>query len=287
MTKKNQSFHCSHKRGKMPFLMKNGYSIYNCEECKHRFVEIQDTKSHVKAVYSDEYFFEGKQGYPNYLAEKDRLIKYGLDYAKIVSKYMEPGKLLSVGCAAGFTLKGFKQSGWESYGLEPNESMANYGRKVLNLNITTCDLESFQTDLKFDLIDMIQVIGHLHNLQSSLWNIKNLLKKDGFVLVESWDMKSIFAKIMGKHWHEYSPPSVINWFSDETITKLFANFNLKLVAQGRPPKRISVNHGLSLFKETTPEFIFKKPIIQFFKRTIGKTTVPYPPMDLKWYLFQK
>ena len=276
------------KKEKTIHLVKNGYTIFECKNSGRRFLEIRDANNHVKEVYSDDYFFEGKQGYPNYLDEKDLLIQYGITYAEIVSNYINPGKVLSVGCAAGFILKGFQQCGWDCYGLEPNETMATYGRDILNLNIVTGDLESFQsTEKKFDLVNMIQVIGHLYDVDKALLKVNDLLKEGGTVIVESWDMNSTFAKIMGKHWHEYSPPSVVNWFSDNTLTQLFKYYGFSLVAKGRPSKRISVKHGLSLFEESTPDFLLKKKLIKFAKATIGKFTITYPPLDLKWYLFKK
>jgi len=33
-------------------------------------------------------------------------------------------KVLDIGCAAGFILKGFEDSGWICRGIEPNETMA-------------------------------------------------------------------------------------------------------------------------------------------------------------------
>jgi 2-polyprenyl-3-methyl-5-hydroxy-6-metoxy-1,4-benzoquinol methylase len=275
------------KEEKTVYLVKNGYTIFECKKSGRRFLEINDTANHIKEVYSDNYFFEGKQGYPNYLDGKDLLIRYGINYAKIVSEYIKSGKVLEVGCAAGFILKGFEQSGWDCYGIEPNETMATYGRDNLNLNIINGDLETFQSIEKFDLISMIQVIGHLYDVDKALLKVSDLLKEGGAVIVESWDMNSTFAKIMGKYWHEYSPPSVVNWFSDDTLTQLFKHSGFNLVAKGRPSKKISIKHGLSLFEESTPDFIFKKKLIRFARAAIGKFTINYPPLDLKWYLFKK
>jgi len=272
---------------KETYLEKNGFLIKECKTCGHRFTEIPEANNHIQNVYSDEYFLAGKQGYPNYLEEKDILIKTGMRYAKIISKYNSPGKVLDVGCAAGFTLKGFEQSGWECYGLEPNNTMASFGRNEMNLNIMTGNLESFHSSQRFDLINMIQVIGHFMDLDEVFKKLSLLLLQNGLVLVESWNMESAYAKIMGKHWHEYSPQSVVNWFSDKTLIQLFNQYNFRLVAKGYPSKRISINHGLSLFDEITPGFFFKNAFIKFAKNTIGKYNIIYPPLDVKWYLFQK
>src|SRR5690242_8051506 len=105
---------------------KNGYSIIACKNCAYRFTKVDDGKTHINKVYSDGYFFEGKTGYPNYLKGKDLLYKYGRSYAAIVSKFLKPGKILDAGCAAGFILKGFIESGWKGTGIEPNNTMASY-----------------------------------------------------------------------------------------------------------------------------------------------------------------
>jgi hypothetical protein len=167
--------------------------------------------------------------------------------------------------------------------------MATYGRKELGLDITTGSLESysFSENEKFNLVNLIQVIGHFTNTDKAMQQITSLLDKGGLVLVESWDMNSGYAKMMGKHWHEYSPPSVINWFSDKTLDQLFAYYGFKRIAQGRPLKKISIRHGVSLFDESTPVFSGKKPLVKFFKNTLGRVNIIYPPFDVKWYAYQK
>ena len=81
--------------------------------------------------YSDDYFFKGGAGYSDYTLEKDMLIKRGEYYADKISKYLVAGKVLDVGAAAGFLLKGFENKGWEGTGIEPNHSMVEYGNSVM------------------------------------------------------------------------------------------------------------------------------------------------------------
>ncbi|MGN6340298.1 MAG: class I SAM-dependent methyltransferase [Ginsengibacter sp.] len=266
---------------------KNGYSIIACKNCAYRFTKVDDGKTHINKVYSDGYFFEGKTGYPNYLKGKDLLYKYGRSYAAIVSKFLKPGKILDAGCAAGFILKGFIESGWKGTGIEPNNTMASYGREELNLNIQTGSLETFESGERFDLITMIQVIGHFYEIDKVMQKLKTNLANNGMVLVESWDMGSRYARLMGKNWHEYSPPSVIRWFSDETLCRLFEKNGFTLVAKGFPPKKINVSHALSLLKEKSFYFPLKKELFSFLNWMFGKLNLNYPLRDLKWYLFQQ
>jgi SAM-dependent methyltransferase len=183
-------------------------------------------------------------------------------------------------------MKGFEDASWKVNGIEPNNTMAAYGRENLNLDIQTGSFENFTTTNKFDLITMIQVIGHFYDIDKALLQIKSLLKKDGLVLVESWNKDSLVAKMMGKNWHEYSPPSVVNWFSDETLADLFSSYGFRLVAKGHPPKKISIKHAISLLQEKSPDFFLIRKFYAGLERLFGKLNINYPPLDVKWYLFK-
>lgn len=275
------------KEEKKSLFTKKGYLIKECKTCGHRFTDIKDIGNHLEDTYSDDYFFEGKEGYPNYLEEKELLYKSGVKYTKVISKYMQPGKVLDVGCAAGFILKAFEKAGWKCYGIEPNNTMASYGRKELNLDIRTGGMETFNPDEKFDLINLIQVIGSLYDLDKAMQNIAQLSRQGGLVLVESWDMKCLAARFFGSNWHEYCPPSVVHWYSDKTLNQLFAYYGFEIIAKGRPSKKINLKHGLAVIAENSSKSGLKKQIFNYLSRTLGNTAVPYPPVDVKWYLFKK
>ncbi|CAN5804645.1 hypothetical protein BH11BAC4_BH11BAC4_04290 [soil metagenome] len=281
----NSFLECNEERDSL--FSKKGYLIKECKTCGHRFTEIKDINSHLAEAYSDDYFFEGKDGYPNYLEEKDMLYRSGKKYAKIISKYMKPGRVLDVGCAAGFILKAFDDAGWESYGVEPNDTMASYGRKELQLDIRTGGMETFNSDQKFDLINLIEVIGSLYDLDAAMQNVAKLSKEGGLVMVESWDMKCLAARFFGSSWHEYCPPSVVHWYSDKTLEQLFEYYGFKIVTTGRPSKKIKFKHGLAIIAENSSNSPLKKKFFNFLSRTFGNTAVPYPPVDVKWYLFKK
>lgn len=281
----NSIMSCKEKR--QTLFQKRGYPILECEQCGHRFIKIADQEGHVSTVYSDDYFFKGKDGYPNYLNKEHLLYKQGLRYARLISEFTKPGKVLDIGSAAGFILKGFSDSGWICQGIEPNETMAAYGRKYLNLDIKTGSIETLETGESFDLINMIQVIGHVYNLDKTLQNVTALLKPNGLVLVESWDMKSATARMMGKNWHEYCPPSVVHWFSDKTLSILFKYYGFELIAKGHPIKKINADHAFSFLEGRNVKLIFKKRLVDAINRFVGKLTLTYPLRDVKWYVFRK
>lgn len=257
-----------------------GYSIRDCCNCSHRFAEIVVDESHVDKVYDDSYFNGGNAGYANYLLDAEILRKRGRMYAEKLQKFMNPGRVLDVGAAAGFILQGFVDMGWNGVGLEPNASMAQAGYETLGLDIRKGSLESFQTTEKFDLISMIQVIAHFYEPRTAFDRASELLKDNGYLLIETWNQGSFSARIFGKNWHEYSPPSVLHWFSKDRLTAFLDGFGFKQVAHGRLLKKISGMHAKSLLKYRLGDSYILKMIPD-------KIVFPYPSEDLFWALYKK
>ena len=124
------------------------YDILACQDCSHQFADLPGGAAHVDAVYSDSYFSGGGAGYPDYLNEAEIIRAHGRRYAEMLRDHATPGRLLDVGAAAGFVLQGFQDCGWSGVGLEPNHSMARYGRENLGLDIRQGTLHPFQRNRK-------------------------------------------------------------------------------------------------------------------------------------------
>lgn len=258
-----------------------GFTLLDCSKCRHRFAEISADENHVAKIYDDSYFNGGGAGYSDYLMEAEMLRRRGQMYAQKVKKFSsKQGKVLDVGAAAGFILQGFIDEGWKGSGLEPNAEIAQTGRERFGLNIAQGSLESFQTDDKFDLISMIQVAAHFYEPRTAFENVSRLLNDDGFLLIETWNRESISARIFGKNWHEYSPPSVLQWFSLKGLSEFLSQFGFEKIAHGRPSKKISGAHAKSLLKYRLGDNFLLKLIPE-------KLNFPYPSEDLFWALYQK
>lgn len=265
----------------------NGYYIRACETCSHQSAELINVTNHVASVYSDAYFFGGGAGYTDYLTESDLLIEHGRRYAKLLSRYTKPGLMLDIGAAAGFLLKGFVDEGWKGIGIEPNARMAEHARLQLGIDVDVGSLETFETDKRFDLITMIQVIGHFVDIQKAFEIASRHVSESGFVLIESWDRESWTARLFGKRWHEYSPPSVVHWFSKEGLKQLGSRYGLKTIAIGRPTKWLNGAHARSLLKHKLSSSGFGRSLSFLTHLIPSRLPIPYPSEDLFWILFKK
>ena len=268
-------------------FQKYGYWILECIICHHRFAEIAISEGHVELVYDDQYFQGGRDGYPDYLNESGLLTAQGRRYGALLKRYMPPGKMLDVGSAAGFILKGFRESGWIGKGIEPNPKMADYARIHLELEVETGTLEEYSDETRYDLVSMIQVLPHFFDLQKALQVAAGITKPGGFWLIETWNRDSLTAKVLGQHWHEYSPPSVLHWFSQAGVRRLVGQFGFKEVGRGRPAKYIYPVHAKSLLKYKFNESVLGQLTCQIVDLVPDRFPIPYLAGDLFWAIYQK
>jgi SAM-dependent methyltransferase len=257
-----------------------GIAVRDCIACSHRFAAIEASEDHVVKVYDDSYFFGGEAGYSDYTAEADMLVERGRMYAEKIGKYTAPGRILDVGAACGYLLKGFTDRGWSGMGLEPNAAMARLGRERMGLDVIEGSLESCDIDRRFDLVSMLQVAGHLYDPVKAFKTAYKLLNVNGLLLIESWNRESLSARLLRKHWHEYSPPSVLQWFSLGGLTRFLEGLGFETVATGRPSKRIKGSHAKSILKYRMGD--------NFLLNLIPDSlSIPYPSEDLFWALYRK
>jgi SAM-dependent methyltransferase len=253
--------------------------------CGHRRAELAPDRAHADSVYGDDYFEGGGAGYPRYLGEARILRATGRYYTRLAACHMSPGSVLDVGAAAGFILESFTRAGWRGTGIEPNRAMAAYARETLGLDVRRGTLEDFETTDRYDLVTMIQVLPHLWHLDRALSNAAALTRPGGWWLIETWARDSWTARLMGRRWHEYSPPSVLHWFTRDGVARLAARYGFHQVAIGHRIKRLRRDHALSLLAYETQDTRASRLV-----GAVGRllpAEFPYPSEDLFWVLLRK
>jgi SAM-dependent methyltransferase len=266
---------------------RHGFWIRDCEACGHRFVEGPLAADHVESTYGDRYFFGGGAGYPDYTSMGPLLRERGRWYGRMLARHMPPGTVLDVGCAAGYWLQGLADCGWSGCGVEPNATMAEHARARLGLAVTTGTLERLDTRERFDLVSLIQVMAHFTDARADLAAAVARVGDRGHLLVETWNRESWTARCLGRHWHEYSPPSVLHWFTPASLRRLGEELGLHEVARGRPRRRISAAHARSLLRYKVQGSALGRLAVRALGVVPDRWSLPYPGDDLFWMLFRR
>ncbi len=275
---------CSHASNRL--FNKDTYWIRSCDQCRHQFAELTPSDDHIDAVYGDHYFTGGGVGYDNYVSEAELLRAHGKRYGQLLNRYMAPGTVLDVGAAGGFVLQGLFDCGWRGRGLEPNDRMASHARDTLGIPVDTGCLESYHRDDRFQLITMIQVIPHFADLPGALEVAASVTAAEGFWLVETWNRDSWTARCFGTQWHEYSPPSVLHWFSPQGLKQMASQYGFEEVARGRPRKWLQGGHAKSLLHAKCQGTWWAPWVLGAARIMPNCLPIPYPAEDLFWMLFR-
>lgn len=128
-------------------------------------------------------------------------------------------RLLDVGCGNGDFLYFAKSTGREVVGIDPDPeavSVANSrGLDVRHGNIDILDPEVE----KFDVITLGHVIEHVHNPADFLGKCFNMLKKGGYIWIETPNIESEGHFIYGRNWRGLEPPRHLVIFSYGSLVR--------------------------------------------------------------------
>jgi SAM-dependent methyltransferase len=148
-----------------------------------------------------------------------------------VFKYKNKGRLLDIGCGNGNFLAGLKSySGWELFGIEPNQNTITLDQELLSLNIKNSTLEEagFQSNF-FDVITLWDVFEHLRDPSSSLHEIHRILKPNGILIMRIPNGNSWEAKIFNSYWAGLDPPRHLYVFTPKLIKLILHKNNFKVL----------------------------------------------------------
>jgi SAM-dependent methyltransferase len=243
--------------------------------------------NHLSDNFDDSYFFGGGAGYPDYVADGRILRARGHRYSRILARYRQPGRVLDVGSAAGFILQGLIDCGWSGRGLEPNQTMVEFARARLGLDVDCGNLEDYAGQETFDLITMFQSIMHFYDVRRACGVAANLTRPGGHWLIEAFNPYSWTGRLLGRHWHDYNPPSVLHWFSPQALARLAQQYGLQPVAMGRAPKSISAAHAKSVLALKLGGSVCGRAIRVAAELVPDRLQIAYPGDDIFWALFTK
>jgi SAM-dependent methyltransferase len=264
-----------------------GYPMFRCGRCRYTFTA--PPRADLANIYDDGYFSGGGDGsgYPDYLAEGALLRKRGARYGRLLNRYTPPGRILDVGAAAGFILQGYLDAGWSGTGVEVNGSMAAYARDRLGLDVHTGSLESLSVTERFDVVSFIQVAAHFIHLRAALGRAAELTVPRGWWLFETWNSESLAARIFGRNWHAYSPPSAVRALSPHALDAFVAPFGFKPVAYGKPRKVIDARHAKFALSTMSRTSLLARAARGLAGVVPDRTRIAYPAVDVFWALYRR
>jgi 2-polyprenyl-3-methyl-5-hydroxy-6-metoxy-1,4-benzoquinol methylase len=218
------------------------YQVYTCSKCTFVYVTPRLIGQALLDVYNESYWKSDKpkeRGYADYAKESALYLKTYQKRMQLVSKWLPPaGRILDVGCAAGYFLQIAQQHGHDVHGVELSEAIAQQAIQSLGSDRV---FHGFLDDAiaargwpehSFDLVTIWDVIEHVPEPQALLASIKKLIKPGGKLLLETQNVASRVANRLGKRWHHYKHDEHLYHFNPSTIRRLLNDCGFEVLTCG-------------------------------------------------------
>jgi 2-polyprenyl-3-methyl-5-hydroxy-6-metoxy-1,4-benzoquinol methylase len=200
------------------------FSVVTCTECDLTYVTPRlDPQALIDNVYNENYWSSDaakERGYTNYRSDQPLYLRTYRRRLKVVRRhFQQPGRVLDVGCAAGYFLSVMQGEGWNVTGLEPSDAIRPNAEKLLGPGNVRAGLLG-EVDLEpasFELITMWDVIEHIPDPVAAVREVGKLLAPGGKFLIETQNVNSRTAKLLGKRWQHYKHAEHIYHFNPKTL----------------------------------------------------------------------
>ncbi|MFH0731769.1 MAG: class I SAM-dependent methyltransferase [Candidatus Omnitrophota bacterium] len=188
-------------------------NIVKCKNCSLIF-----TNPRLKSDLLLKFYSEGRD--IDYIKQQQERTQVFRNVIKYIESFCPGGRMLDIGCGAGFLLSAAAAKGWDAKGIELNKFFADFARERLKINVIgeTAEKVDLEPDY-FDVITMWDSLEHLLDPYLVLSKAHRWLKKGGYIFINTPDINSILAKIFKSKWWfiesmhlYYFNPQMINMY---------------------------------------------------------------------------
>ena len=214
-------------------LSKGNFNVCECKKCKIVFTDVNVNDNYYNRYYLEDYYHDG--GY-SFIINKILFfcIKYSfLEKLRLIKRYKAEGSnILEIGCGKGDFLNRLPKY-FNKYAVEINQKACEYIRKYYK-DIIVYDKEidaSFLKDKRnfYDLIVMRQSFEHINNPKIFLNSLAQLLKKDGVLILEVPNQRSLGFRLTKKYWFHLDTPRHLFHYNYQSLQQLLKKCNFKIV----------------------------------------------------------
>jgi 2-polyprenyl-3-methyl-5-hydroxy-6-metoxy-1,4-benzoquinol methylase len=216
--------------------VKDGHEILRCPSCGLLFRGDLPVPEALPRIYGETYFRApdddlGGRGYADYLADETEHRRNARRRLRLLSRYTSPGRLLDVGCAAGFFLDQARRAGWVIAGIDISTPMTTWARDQLRLPVMTGRfMDAEPGDAPFDALTMWDYIEHVLDPRAELARAARLLRPSGILALSTGDAGSPIARISGKRWHLLTPTHHNFFFTRAQLARYLEDQGFEILA---------------------------------------------------------
>lgn len=227
------------------------FRVLTCRGCGLVYVTPRLQGEALLAVYDEGYWKSAnpkQRGYADYAREAALYLKtFGKRMALVAKHLPAKARILDVGCAAGYFLRVCQGRGHDVHGVEMSAAIAVEAVRALGAERVHIGTLAEAVQVKqhaphsFDLVTLWDVIEHVPDPQALLRTIHGLIRPGGKLLLETQNVASRWARLLGRRWHHYKHDEHLYHFDPSTIRRLLGDcgFDVQQVGAAYAGKYVS------------------------------------------------
>lgn len=200
--------------------------LVRCEGCGFVRAASLPTPAALAALYGAGYF-QGEE-YGDYLGDREvhRLnFRRRLERITAVAGRLE--SMYEIGCAYGLWLETAAERGIRAAGIDISAEAVRHARDILKLDASAGAFEdAAMAPGAFQAFCMWDTLEHLAHPECMVSRIAELLPPGGWFFATTGDIGSPTARRQGERWRMIHPPTHLQYFSRDTVSRFLARHGL-------------------------------------------------------------
>lgn len=132
------------------------------------------------------------------------------------------GRILDVGCGAGFFLRALEPTVWDPFGVEIGKAAATAAERIIGVGriFNGTLIDSACEDDYFDIVTFWSALEHTNEPRDNLIEARRILKRHGTLIVQVPNAASYQARWFGGDWFALDAPRHRYHFTAATLARL-------------------------------------------------------------------
>jgi len=216
---------------------KDGFKFLKCSSCGYVFCHPRPAQAELAKHYA---ISEGDDGirrdfYPKASSRARRSFFNALK----LSPHIWGKRALDLGCGGGFVVGGMKKVGAkQAVGVDINPNAIEYARAhypKCEFHAGTFDDFSGGKLAPFGFVYSSEVIEHVEDVEAYMRFLVEITEPQGKVFITTPDLGAALVPDDVTAWSMFSPPVHIQFFTEATLTHIFARFGFETVKRVADP----------------------------------------------------
>jgi 2-polyprenyl-3-methyl-5-hydroxy-6-metoxy-1,4-benzoquinol methylase len=240
--------------------------LFKCNKCNSISVRPIPTEKELSLYYDF---------YAN-IDNSKQLIKHRKSFLLIerLALSLRHGKILDIGCGSGELLASLPSS-FQKVGLDiASDACKKAKKKGVEVFCSTWELADFNTE--FDMVIALDLLEHVNDPSKALFKIGRVLRKGGYVVIETGNAASWAAKTLGEDWCYPAVFGHLQVLSPDALAKLAQNAQIEITSL------IKGHHSAA-----TLPYVLYRGMLAYGFRLLKLAFSPLKPMALDSYLLRK